>query len=223
MVTSLNHQDQEQIDQLRQFWARYGHVISGLVLTIVLGFSAYQVWLWWKRDQSIQAAHMYTEFTKIQKSADISKTELVFHDLRTRYPKTIFSQQAALIFADMQHKNGQTQDAEKTLKWLAESASEVGYQAIASIRLAAILIADNRYEEARKWLDNARGHGFDALLDDRLGDIYALQKNPKQAAVAYQAAWKALDPDVNYRNQIEAKLIALGIDPNASVKSSSGS
>ena len=223
MVTSLNHQDQEQIDQLRQFWVRYGHVISGLVLTVVLGFSAYQGWLWWQRDQSMQAAYMYTEFTQAQKSADTSKTVLAFSDLRTRYPKTIFSQQAALILADIQQKNGQTQDAEQTLKWLAESASEVGYEAIAAIRLSALLIADNRYDEARKWLDNARGHGFDALLDDRLGDIYALQKNPKQAAVAYQAAWKALDADVNYRNQIEAKLIALGIDPNASVNSSSGS
>ena len=79
-------------------------------------------------------------------------------------------------------------------------------------------MTDKRFEEAIEALRKARGNGFDALIDDRLGDIYVMQKKSSDALTAYQSAWKGLEDNVAYRRLIEAKLMTLGIDPHESSK-----
>ena len=212
MTASLNHEDQEQIDQIRQFWSRYGTSISILILIIALVFSVYQGWLWWKRDQSMQAAHLFSEFTTAHAASDTEKTQLVFKDLQERYPKTVFTQQAALLHSDLLQSKGGLTSAKNSLKWLIEKGGEPEYRSIAVLRLSALLIDDNRLEESLTYLQKARGYGFDALIDDRVGDIYTLQNKTSEAIAAYKAAWNALDEKSPYRKQIEFKMSVLGAD-----------
>jgi hypothetical protein len=42
------------------------------------------------------------------------------------------------------------------------------------------------------------------------------QSKTTEAAAAYQAAWKALDPALEYRHLVDAKLASLGLDAEAS-------
>jgi predicted negative regulator of RcsB-dependent stress response len=218
MVASLNHQDQEQIDHIKQLWASYGGWVSGVLLAIALAFAGYQGWRWWLSEQSIQAANLYAEFSRAEKSLNASQMILAYNDLRLRYPKTIFLQQAALAMASTQQTKGQSQSAITILTWLAQSDSEAEYRSIAALRLAGILMTDKRYEEAIVRLQESRGNGFDALIDDRLGDIYMLQKKSSDASAAYQSAWKGLEDNIAYRRLIEAKLMTLGVDPHESSK-----
>ena len=218
MVASLNHQDQEQIDQIKQLWTRYGGWVSGILLAIALAFAGYQGWRWWLSEQSMQAANLYAEFSRAEKSSNSNQMILAYNDLRLRYPKTIFMEQAALSMASAQLTKGQLQTAITVLTWLAQSGSQAEYRSIAGLRLAGILMTDKRFEEAIEALRKARGNGFDALIDDRLGDIYVMQKKSSDALTAYQSAWKGLEDNVAYRRLIEAKLMTLGIDPHESSK-----
>ena len=218
MVASLSHQDQEQIDQIKQFLARYGSWVSGVLLAIALAFAGYQGWRWWSSEQSMQAANLYAEFSRAEKSSNSNQMILAYNDLRLRYPKTIFMEQAALSIASIQLTKGQSQTAITVLTWLAQSGSQAEYRSIATLRLSGILMTDKRFEEAIEALHKARGNGFDALIDDRLGDIYVMQKKSSDALTAYQSAWKGLEDNVAYRRLIEAKLISLGDDPHESSK-----
>jgi predicted negative regulator of RcsB-dependent stress response len=98
---------------------------------------------------------------------------------------------------------------------VAENATEAEYQTLARIRLAGILLDQKKYDEALKQLDGATSKEFEALAADRRGDILMAQGKKDEAKVAYQKAWKDMDPKIDYRRLIEAKLTALGAAPDA--------
>ena len=94
--------------------------------------------------------------------------------------------------------------------------------AVARLRLAGLLLDAKKYDEALKQVDAAIPEEFKPLADDRRGDILAAQGKKAEALAAYKAAWKAMDPKVDYRRFTEGKLTALGESPQASVVQGGG-
>jgi predicted negative regulator of RcsB-dependent stress response len=99
---------------------------------------------------------------------------------------------------------------------VAANARETEYRTIARLRLAALLLEQKKYDEALKQLDAADAKSFAALVADRRGDVLAAQGKKDEARAAYRAAYAAMDPAVDYRRLVEAKLVALGAAPAAS-------
>ena len=78
-----------------------------------------------------------------------------------------------------------------------------------------VLEQQKSYDEALKALDGAVPESFAGLVADRRGDIYAAQARSQEAVAQYQAAYKALDKNLDYRHLVEFKLNALGAKPEA--------
>ncbi|HEY2188784.1 MAG TPA: tetratricopeptide repeat protein, partial [Caldimonas sp.] len=53
----------------------------------------------------------------------------------------------------------------------------------------------------------------------RRGDVLLAQGKSSEAQAAYLKAWTAMDPKIDYRRLIEAKLNLLGVQPAASAAS----
>ena len=64
-------------------------------------------------------------------------------------------------------------------------------------------------------LADANAQEFEALVADRRGDVLLAQGKPEDAKAAYTKAWQTMDPKVEYRRLIDAKLTALGAAPPA--------
>jgi predicted negative regulator of RcsB-dependent stress response len=79
--------------------------------------------------------------------------------------------------------------------------------------LAALLIEEKAYDEARKQLTAKTPEAFAPLMADRLGDLAMLQSQPAEAVQQYKNAWKGLEPSAEYRRLVAVKLAALGADP----------
>jgi predicted negative regulator of RcsB-dependent stress response len=219
MATHLDLQEQEQLDQLKSFWNQYGSLITWTVTLALAGFAAWNGWQWWQREQGVKAAALYDELDRIAASGDAEKTGRAFDDLKERFPRTLQSQQAALLAAKVQAEKGQADAALATLAWLADNAGEDEMRTVARLRAAGLLLDQKKYDEALKQLDAAqqgKPREFDALIADRRGDVLAAQGKSAEAVTAYQAAYKAMDAKVEYRNLIDAKLTALGAAPAAS-------
>lgn len=77
------------------------------------------------------------------------------------------------------------------------------------------------YDDALKTLDAKLPIEFAPLADDRRGDVLLAQGKKEEAAKAFTAAWKAMDPTVDYRRFIEGKLTALGQAPAAAAAAAS--
>ncbi len=215
MASHLDLEEQEQLDDLKAFWKQYGNLISWVLVLALGGFAAWNGWNYYLRDQGAKAGALYDEIDRAALALDSERATRIFADMRERYPRAVFTQQAGLIAARVAAEKGQYDAARASLGWVAESGGETEYRAVARLRLAGLLLDLKRYDEALKQLDGIDGDAFAALAADRRGDIFLAEGKNEDAKAAYQKAWAAMDPKVDYRRLIEAKLNLLGVQPAA--------
>ena len=212
---AIDLEEQEQLDQLKAFWTRYGNLITWTLIAVLGVFAAWNGWNYWQRDQGVKAGSMFDALDAAAQAGDADQAGRVFADMKSRYPRTAFTEQGGLLVAKVQAEKGQTAAAEATLAWVGENATEDEYKTVARLRLAGLLLDAKKYDEALRQLDGAGAKEFAALVDDRRGDILLAQGKKDEAKAAFLKAWASMDPKVDYRRLIEAKLNALGVDPAA--------
>ena len=171
MANTLNLQDQEQLDELKAFWKRYGNLITWLVTVVLLAFAGWNAWNWYQRNQAVQAAAMFDELDKAAAAGDADKTGRVFTDMKDRHASATLTQQAGLVAARVQYDKGQIDATKATLGWVSEHAAEDEYRAIARLRLAGVLLDAKDHAGAIKALDGVTAKDFTALAADRRGDV----------------------------------------------------
>ena len=223
MATHLDLEEQEQLDQLKAFWKQYGNLITWTVILALAGFAGWNYWNNMQREQSIKAGALFEELDKAVQAGDTEKTTRVFTDMKERFPRAGYTQQAALLAAKAQFEKGQRDAARASLAWASENASETEYRTVARLRLAGVLLDEKKYDEALKQLDGASAKEFAPLVADRRGDVLLAQGKKDEAKAAYNQAWKDMDAGVEYRRLIEAKLTALGAAPGADVSQAAAS
>lgn len=222
MATQLDLQEQEQLDALKAFWNKQGNLITWVLVLVLAAFAGWNGWQWYQRDQAVKAGAMFDELDRAARANDAERVGRVFGDLKDRYPRTAFAQQGGLLAARTQFDKGQADVAMASLAWVADNAVEDEMRTVARLRLAALQSAAKQHDEALKTLAAAQTPGFEALVEDRRGDILLAQGRTDEARAAYQAAYKAMGERVDYRRLIEAKMTALGVAPEAAGAAASG-
>lgn len=213
MAKHLDLEEQEQLDLLKHFWKQYGNLITWMLILVLGAFASWNFYQYWQRSQATQAAAMYDEVERAVNSADASKIDRVFTDMKERFASTTYAQQAGLLVAKQLYLSGNADSSKHALAWVADKSSDSGYQAIAKLRLAGVLMDSNAFDEALEQLNGSFPAEFNALVEDRKGDIYTLQGKKSEARVAYEKAFKSFDSRTEYRRLVEVKLNALGVDP----------
>jgi predicted negative regulator of RcsB-dependent stress response len=213
MATHLDLDQQEQLDEFKAFWKRYGSLMVTVLALVVIGFSGFNLWRGQQRDEARKAAVLYDELEKAAQAGDLEKTARVWSDLQKGYSATAYAQQAGLRTAKMQFEKGQLGDAVTSLTWVAEQAVDSEVKTLARVRLAGVLLDQKKYDEALGQLGLAPEAAFVGLVADRRGDVLMAQAKPDAAKEAYLQAWKGLPDSLEYRNVVEAKLAALGASP----------
>jgi predicted negative regulator of RcsB-dependent stress response len=213
-MAQLDLEEQEQLDQIKAFWKRYGNLILTLLIVALAAYVGWNRWQQHQQDQAVQAGAMYEELDKAVIAHDVTKAAQVWGDLKSRYPKTLVAQQAALQLAKLQFDAKQFDEAQASLKWVGDNATTDEYKALARLRLAGVLMEVKKFDEALRALDGPASSlppSFDALLADRRGDALLALEKRTEAIDAYTKAWKAMDAQLDYRRLIEGKLGALGV------------
>jgi len=214
MATHLDLEEQEQLDQFKHFWSRWGNLITGLLTVVLLTFAGWNGWNYWQQRQATQAAVLYDTFEKAVRGKDDKLMSRALSDLQSQFPKTTATQQAALLAARVYTDKGELGEAEKSFVWLIDQSANDGYVALARLRMSAIDLERKNPAKAQTWLAGQKAPaGFEALYDDRLGDIAMLQDKKEEAKTHFLSAWKAMEETNEYRRLIEIKLAALGVNP----------
>jgi predicted negative regulator of RcsB-dependent stress response len=215
MARHLDLEEQEQLDELKHFWNQWGNLITWFLIAVLGTFAVWNGWNYWQRMQAVRASALYDEVERAAVSGDTNRVEQAMKDMRDKYGRTAYAQQAGLLAAKVLAEKGKTDAAKSTLQWLASDANDDGYQAIARLRLAGLLIDAKAYDDALKQLSSGMPGEFAALAADRRGDVYNLQGKKDQAKEEYTKAWKAFPPESDYRPLVEVKLTSLGVDVQA--------
>lgn len=213
MASHLDLEEQEQLDELKHFWKRWGDLITWVLIAVLGGYAAWMGWQTYSTKQAAQAAALYDTVERSAMGGDITLLDRSVSDIEDKFTSTTYAQQAALLAARVYNDKGRKADAKVQLTWVINNASDEGYQALAHLRLASLLIEDKAYDEARKHLTAKTPEAFAPLMADRLGDLAILQAQPAQAIQHYQNAWKGFEPNAEYRRLVAVKLAALGAAP----------
>lgn len=213
MAKHLDLEEQEQLDELKHFWKQHGNLITWALIAVLGTFAAWNGFQYWQRSQSAQSAVMFDEIERAVQAGDAVRTDRALADMRDRFGSTAYAHQAGLLVAKAYLDKGNADAARAALAWVADKASDPGYQAIARLRLAGILMEKKSYDDALQQLSGVFPKDFQGLAADRRGDILMVQGKRAEAKVEYEKAWKALDERAEYRRLVEVKLNALGVDP----------
>ena len=157
MATHLDLEEQEQLDQLKAFWKQYGNLITWLLVLVLGGYAAWNGWNLYQRDQGAKAGSLYDELDRAAQAGDSERATRIFADMKERYPRATFTQQAGLVAARVAAEKGQYDAASASLGWVADKASDDEYRAIARLRLAGLLLDTKKYDEALKQVDAVTG------------------------------------------------------------------
>jgi len=221
MATHLDLEEQEQLDAVKHFWKRYGNLITWTLIGALGVFAAYNAWHWYERDRSTKAALLFDEIDRAVQASDLDKATRAFDDMKTRYGSTTFASQGGLLLARLQFDRGQMDATRTSLEWVAAQGGEKEYPIVAKLRLAGVLLDEKKYDEALKALPTDAPKAFAALAADRRGDILAAQGKADEAVTAYRNAYDQMEPTLDYRRLVEAKLTALGGAPAAAASAPS--
>ena len=213
MAKHLDLEEQEQLDELKHFWKRYGDLITWVLIAVFGAVAAWNGYQYWQNKQSAQAAVLYEEVERATQAADMARLDRSLADMKDRFGGTLYAQQAGLLAAKTYYEKGNTDAARAALTWVSEKASDEGYKAIAKLRVAGLLLEAKSFPEAAQALSGSFPKEFAALAADRLGDVYAAQGKKNEARAEYQKAYQGLDERAEYRRLVEVKLNALGVDP----------
>ncbi|BAK77928.1 protein of unknown function [Pseudogulbenkiania sp. NH8B] len=203
-------QEQEQIDELKAFWAQWGKWISAAVLAAALGYLGTKGWTYYQQSQAEKASAVYDEVAGAAQAGDLAKMKSSMSVLQSDYGRTAYASRAALLAAKTAFDKQDLALAKSQLTWAAEHAKEPALQAVARLRLAAVLLDEKRYDAAIAELNQEHVSAYDALFLDLKGDVYAAKGDSKAARDQYRSALAKLGGDSPNRQYIQTKLDALG-------------
>ena len=213
MASHLDLEEQEQLDELKHFWKRWGDLITWLLIAVLGSYAAWMGWQSYSAKQSAQSSVLYDTVERAAISGDMALFDRSVSDIKDKFASTTYAQQAALLAARVYQDKDRKADAKAQLSWVIDKTSDEGYQSLARLRLSALLIDDKAFDEARKHLTAKAPAAFAPLMADRLGDLAMLQSQREEAVQQYKNAWKGLEPTADYRRLVAVKLAALGADP----------
>lgn len=202
-------EEQEQLDEFKAWWKRYGKMVVNIALALLVGYSAAQGWKYYQTKQSVEASTQYQDLV-VTDEKDLKTIQTKSATLMDQFSATPYAGRAALFAAKANYQAKEIKSAKAQLDWTIKNAKETSVKAIASLQLANILAEEKDFDGALKVLDAPHDVGFDGLFADLKGDVLVALGKSDEAKVAYQHALAKLDPQGRYRVLTQQKLEALG-------------
>lgn len=212
-MPAYDHEEQDQIEELKAWWERWGVSITAAVVVAAVVVVGYQGWRWWTEHHSLEASALYAAVDAAATSKDMAKAKDAVADLTDRYARTGYAPRAALVYAKMLYEAGDHKGALAQLDWAVGHSSEDALKAIARYRIAQIRIDDRQYDAALTELAAAHPASFDGMYADLRGDALAAAGRTADARKAYETALAKLEAKAPYRNYVQLKLDSLPASP----------
>jgi len=210
-MAAYDLEEQEQIAEIKSFWDRYGNLIVIAISAALLLIAAWRFWGWYQASQSAQAATLYTELQRAAGANDAKKVRELAGSLLESYSGSLYATLGALVSAKTHFEAGDLKTARVQLQWVVDKGRDAEVQALARLRLVAVLLDEKAYDDALKVLAVKPPASFEALFEDARGDVLQAQGKGAEARAAYQAALSKLGAgEEPARELIQLKLDGVG-------------
>ncbi|MEH6556509.1 MAG: tetratricopeptide repeat protein [Oceanicoccus sp.] len=186
--------EEEQVEALKSWWRENG---KSTVVAIAIGVLGVFGWQGWQKqqqaDQDTASAiyqNLLTAANGDNGSATLAQIATANHladTLKADFTGTTYAYFAALYKAKFAVDDNDLESAAVELQWVLDNAETDELRTQARLRLAKVLLAQSKLDEAMK-LIAGENMGYDAAFSEVRGDILAAQGDSTAALAAYQQA-----------------------------------
>jgi predicted negative regulator of RcsB-dependent stress response len=208
--------EKEQIERMRAWWSDYGfYVIGGVVLgaAILFGLNYYQSAQVAAQEE---ASAMYDTLTENVAGGDLEAAEASAADLDAAHGNSSYAAQSKLAMARLYMDKNRDVDAAGTLQSLLAMQGFENLKHIGRVRLARILLYQDKAEEVLALLDGQDDAAFAARYAETRGDAYAALGRFAEARNAYETALQESVPTID-QGLVQLKLLDLPPEADVSV------
>ena len=185
--------EEQQVEALKNWWKQNGTaVITGVVLGVA-ALSGWRGWHWHQEKQATEASDLFAtvQGTIIRNDAEALQSQA--NTLRTQYKSTPYAVLATLYEAKIQAEKEDLVATAKSLRWALEHSDQDTVQDTTRIRLARVLVADNKLDEAAYIIGGGLPKPYASLVNEIRGDIFVARGEIEQAKQAYDQALESVD------------------------------
>jgi predicted negative regulator of RcsB-dependent stress response len=209
-VAAYDLEEQEQLESLKAFWAKWGNPITWVLTIIFASIAAYYGWQWYQRKEALAAGVIYEQLEKAVTDKNMAAIKETAGQILQNYAGTAYAQMAALKAAKAMFDGKDVAGAKAQLQWAADKSRDDSYRIVARVRLAGLLLDEKKYDEALALLGPASVAKLSPLVNDRRGDVFAAQGKRDEAKAAYLESYKGMEQTDPMRALVQQKLEALG-------------
>jgi predicted negative regulator of RcsB-dependent stress response len=183
--------EEQQIQALKEWWSENG---TSILVGIVIGIGGFFGYNWWQEQQQVKREQASDTFNSmLAKEAGSDEFVTVANDIKQSFPDSGYALLAALHLAKQHVVKGDFAAAEAQLRYAVEHTAGHDLQPLMKIRLARVLNATQKYDEAQSLLNSIEGAAFEGLKQQVLGDALLAKGDKEGARMAYMAAKEATD------------------------------
>ena len=178
--------DEEQLDALKNWWAENGQTV---IIAAVIGISVViggNIYVSSRTETLYTASDIYQQqYVLANETANDTSTAVSLAD---DYANTPYAALANLADARQSVTDGDLENAAEKLRWVADNSEQVAVAAQAQLRLASILVAQQKYDQALTVVNAIEVDNYGASIEELKGDIAAGKGDFETARNAYQGA-----------------------------------
>jgi predicted negative regulator of RcsB-dependent stress response len=192
----VSRTDDEELAVIRDWWQRNGKpLLTGSVLALVLVFG-WQGWQKYQANQAHGASMVYQQLleTALNPSGqpDPAKVAELANRLKSDFAGSHYAQYGSLFVAKVAVESGKLDDAAAELQAILDKPVDDTLAELARQRLARVLAAQDKVEEALKLLEGDADQAYLASREELKGDLLVRLGRTDDAHVAYLKAKAAL-------------------------------
>ncbi len=180
--------DDERVESIKKWWSSNGSsVITGIVMGVAV-IVGWQYWTSYKASQGEEASSIYELVMTALQDGKIEVVEVQGTRILDEYSGTPYATLAALSLAKVAVDQGEYDMAMGYLEWVIANSDQVAMTNVARLRLARVMLAVGRLDEAQAELTKVTDASFTAEKEELKGDIHVAANEPGKARAAYEAA-----------------------------------
>lgn len=190
--------EEEQLAQIKDWWQRNGKpLVLGAVIALVLVFG----WQFWQKHQINQAQSASVVYQQLlgaaleSGEADAAEVSRLGNLLKKDFASTHYAQYGSLFVAKVAVESGRLDEAASELRAIVDKPADKTLDELARQRLARVLAAQDKADEAIKLLDGKVDAAFVASREELRGDLLVQLGRNDEAHAAYSKAKESLSQD----------------------------
>lgn len=192
-------EEQEQIADLRYFWRGYGRWLALILLILAVGFGGYQYWQFRQAQRIALYANEYAALVQLDSAEgkDLAAIQTATLKLQSTAPQNIYTTRATQLLAKNAAAKGDLVLAEKQLRWILANQKQADLVILAKLSLVSVLVDNKQAPAALALLNEAPLAGYEAVLNERKGDVLAFLGKKTEAKTVYTLVLKGLDKEAD--------------------------